>query len=506
MILGVEKTGAGPGILAILFLLGVAAAALCFVLRRKKHSATRVVPMLLFAYLPGFLGISLWRPTDSRYVLALMPGVALLVASVPAMLGDVLRQDMSQDQGRGGSARIHGFLPTQWYGSAHIALILAFIYYAGVGPVSAPGQKPYLSFDMGDVESISTYLAREGWTYPEVFRHLRGGIDFVPVGSGLSAYLPRSPSEWGEPEKRRVAADIAVFKSQSGDIAEPLPSGWRIIPRAGSTPALLYQYSPYLRWDSFAFCYRQWGDLSPCQWHEASYRFESNLDPRDRHFWFVRAFAGIHVPAMANIPGPPYSMIIRIPVRVPAGMPPRSILMPVPESWQPEYCPGAILSVSGVDFQGRLPANSVTLLSRKKDTEGHITFWWDLCTDKCREGHDVFPPSVLEFDRDSLSLYRGKIMAPEGASPSQLSFGGSGDPQRLRKIVEGSRVGSQDARPASAPAPLARAVAEPRPVFAPRALLAPRWYAFAALLLSVVGLGIALAICLGFRLASGPED
>ena len=389
-------------------------AAILFLGIKLRNRVAPVILMIILTQLPLQLLHLILRPGVRRYSHSVKPAMALLLVGLGLLLWRRF-------------PRIRSVFNLTNRIIAFSLIALSLITFSIVTHVTLSNSRflkaQHVFFMTESEEAAQLLSAKPGRTYRDVFRHLRGGGSFYNLLNGLAYTYPKSKNPLSEEGRSLEAHDLAVFRITSNRIPSKLPAGWKVLGQRRKHALLVYQYRPYLNWDSFDFCFMSLKKPLTCRWRRTDYENRLITHPLDRGLWTARECPALRA-FENNWPSCPFSLFIRVPLEIPAGGSSRRIV--VPRHGLLRKCGGQIISISGVAHQGKLPAPSATLLSARQKISGFITLGWDFCNQTCPINDPRLPPPVLEFDDKGYSLYRN---TPDYEMPPALTL--SAQPRRL---------------------------------------------------------------------------
>lgn len=411
---------------------------------RKTHSGGLRL-FLTFSYLPGLCVLALVQSSSARYYLPLAPGLVFLAAEL-----------------------IHGSI-TRLLERSEEPVRRILVASGSIAKVALPGCFMLLAFDsmrtdrhptqfrpdsrdafsFEQAEAAAAFLSSEGWTYEEVFRHLRTAPNLERGLSGLAVYMP-VPSQSDSPRgPRSKRPDLALAMGPSEGWPHPLPERWTPIATGGGNALALFTYEPWLQWDRFSRCRSPVAVDSDCD-PILTIDYRNVAGPLGPEFLSSRFPVGMKG-LMGTCDPREAPLRIRVPLELRSDGVGRVLYIPRIEGLECD-CVGQIERMEGITVPENLPSASATLHALESPRTGTVTIAWVPGALSCFSNSSTVPPSVLELrpeERDYLrrisegenrSQTAGHTLAPtvqdaEISRPGRTSAGGMVENLSMRSDV-----------------------------------------------------------------------
>jgi hypothetical protein len=257
------------------------------------------------------------------------------------------------------------------------------------GALARTGARTNAAWTALDVDVLAESLCADGWTYREVFRHLRGK-DAQLLVAGLAAYSPApSAAQASEP----MRDDLLVTKVSRRALPAETPREWSLVDLDGAMVAVVRRAASWVDLRQLELCEATSGEAPRCT--------TINLLARDpdrgaRGTVTQRAYPILEgAPVTPSTSGATSQMAFRwtVEVLVHASSPAHVFtLVGAPLPW-------TIQRVDGVDFRGSLPGREVTL---EGTGDAKVVFAVDVPGELAGSFRRWLPPFVETAARETL--------------------------------------------------------------------------------------------------------
>jgi hypothetical protein len=192
------------------------------------------------------------------------------------------------------------------------------------GSSDSPRNRDAVQLTYDDARLLADHLAGTGWSFEDVYTHLRGLPSPHRLVSALAPYLPAAAAAHGEPARDDAGRDLVILPSPPGRCPGGPPADWTRLVASGGVEFHLATYAPWLRWGSFDAC--AWASAEPtvCRWRRVEHRFAPEAPESEWRRLYARQFLGGSAPELYRGD----AILVRVPVRVPAEGAARLILVP----------------------------------------------------------------------------------------------------------------------------------------------------------------------------------
>jgi hypothetical protein len=321
---------------------------------------------------------------DVRRASFAMPAVATLVAIAASALAGALVRFLA------GSLRPAGQTATVYaagLGAALVTVVATRPSSAGPEVVERSALVPDVTF--ADVERVAAEFSKLEWSYAHVYRSLRSPI----AGNILSAMNALAPDyPMGPDGKDR--GDAYFLKVDVGGLPSPLPSGWILLRRKGTSASLLILAPAALRWETFVACDQDTGECSP-----SGLRVGEHEKP-------------VCPACVEGMPAGGSSHAKRLELRIP--------LLPAPPGTRwglrmpraANFCEGRILAVEGRDCEVSADGRSAEWTAPADPAApGTVRVLWELGSPTCMDfGYSGMPPFFFEGEAKTVEALEDLVV------------------------------------------------------------------------------------------------
>ncbi len=364
----------------------------------------------LITHLPFYLLLTVLdvaHSEQSRYGLALSPGLSLLLALTLQRLGRMIAA------GRPFSRP----LQAQWFERARrltpraavVALAAAALFQVhlfvsdrraeGAGPCP---DEPTIPLTLHDIRAIATHLGEKGWTLHDVAERLQGNdkIRAGPIREALAMSERLLADHQGGGES---AKDLEVIVAHPEDLPASQPDGFEIVRERRETVVAVRRYTPSIRWSEFVACNffpKREQDGCRCKLVRREARYDSH--PQDRGRLSSKLFLRVAVQDDRADSSPQY-LLVRAPIKAGRDTGPRDLTLPAKTAAYP--CAGAFLAATGIGDGNAFPATRLALREGDTSKDGELTVAWELHSTSCRSTETPLPlPTVVDREPGALTI------------------------------------------------------------------------------------------------------
>jgi hypothetical protein len=267
-----------------------------------------------------------------------------------------------------------------------------------LGFLMARSARSRRSWNAFDAEVLARDLYARGWSYPDLFRHLRG----PDAGLLVAALAPYGPPPPASRENPKGPTDLLVAKVQRSLLPASVPTEWDVVDLGGSAAAVMRPLVSWIDLSALTLCQTESGAPLPCQ--------HVDLDVLDPDEGARGTVAQRAYPTLLPTPSEPDTragaplgpLRCSIEVRVHASSPARVLtLVDTTMPWRIERA-------LGVRYAGTLPGREVTL---EGEGDGTIVFLVDVPAGSVGRFRRWLP-SFVETSQAEISLR--KLFVTEG--------------------------------------------------------------------------------------------